>query len=594
MTRFGAGVLATLLVLTAVGLQWTTVLTSIFARAPEGSDHASGPGRFAVAGCPYVVGRGLGFAFESTVVARGSEGEVLASPDRFSGVLSLRAVRVGGGRAELEAALSGVELSQGMAKPGTEIAHGLTDGFGLDVSSQDCRILAFRLPEAWSASGQRLVANLLRGHEYVLGTGTTWASEQQDGMGPHRASYERRTDGGIVRRKLFYRQEGLETFGLVIELVASEHIARFGLDGLLTRSTGHERVRLKSGGALAADLEEISSLRRDDALFRAPSLGAIARVDPFAPAEDGAGRLPDAPADLDEARMRFESALAGLEGMSVADARRLAGLLAAHSALVGALAERLHEWSEDQRASAFWALELAATDAAKAVLTELLDAPMPNDRIRATIALSGAGEPTVEVGQALVDLHARATEPRLATAALLAVGSLASEGDEAVRGLVRETLGAALSEAISGAETRAALDAVGNAGDPALLGPVSEAMLDEDPRTRAHAADALRRMGAPASALLQAALEDEKDREAALAMARSLREIGPPNAASVAWAEGQLGRSNPDTRAELIRWLGASASPEARAALARRFRVETSGPLKQLIGRFLPPSALAR
>lgn len=529
------------------------------------------------------------YVFASEVRALGVESDV----DRFAGVLSLASVAASEARVRFEGGLSEIRLVQGLARVEDRIQHGLQEGFAIEVDPSTCRILDFEMPATWSDEARALVGGLLRAHEYVLGAGPAWEVDQTDGMGSYRAKY--RLEGSEVSRtKSFYRMEGAENFGFGLQILGSRMRAQFGPDGRLLRSEGRERVRLTHAGEVAADLEQVLSLVRDDARFLAPSVATLVAGSPFqgsAPADD---RLPEAPEDGALARAHYDVALGTLSGMTVAQARTLAGLLAAHPELVWALASELESslWSEDQRANAFWALELAASPEAKAALTQLLDAPDPHDRVRAAIALAGAGEPSVEVGQALVDLHGRAEQPRVANAALLAVGTLAERGGAEVKAWVKRTLQEALTDAAPGPDTRAALDAIGNAGDPSFLPAVSDALADADPRTRARAAGALRRMGDVGVPALQAALEAEANPEAALAMARTLRELGAPEPASISWAEGQLLRVGPDARAELIHWLGASIHPEAQEVLGRHFRAETSGRLRQLVGRYLPASAL--
>ncbi|MGF1508360.1 MAG: HEAT repeat domain-containing protein [Myxococcota bacterium] len=545
-------------------------------------------------GCRFRPGDTRAYEVRSSVRAWGLDGEATGEVDRFSAILSLRVETAKDDRSTLRAALTEVVLHQQLSLPDQHVTHPVTESFEFDVV-EDCRIVAWRFPSRWSDPARLLVAGVLLAHEYVVQEGELWTSIQTDGIGEHRARY--RWDGDtLVRRKLSYTVDGMEPFGMKLSLPYAEARATFGDDGLLT-SKGRQRLQIRVGDEVRADLEERFSLRRIDTRYRFPADDAgLAATDLFQ-LDGSPSRLPEGPEGLDEARARYLGFVTGLADLKVADARTMAGLMAAHPSLVEDLVMRLNDpgMSEAERASVFWVLELAGTEQARTHLAELLDAPLPNDQIRAAVALSMAGEPTIDSGRELIALHERAVEPDVAGAALMAVGALGAQGDPDVKAFAREVIEAALDRATPGRETLAALDAVGNLGDAGLLEPLAERLDHRDPRVRGRAAEAMRALGPEAVGPLRRALEAEVNEEAALSMARTLRRLGPPQDGSIGWAQAQLASApSAAVRAQLIQWLGASQSAEARWVLAEHFHVEGSSQLKRLIGRYVPASALRR
>ncbi|MDH5674311.1 MAG: HEAT repeat domain-containing protein [Myxococcales bacterium] len=532
------------------------------------------------------------YALHSEVSAPEEAG---APTDRFSAVLSLRVVDAQPDRSTLRAGLSQVELQQQLSDPEDRVSHSLEAGFELDVG-RDCRIQALRLPAAWSASAGLMVSGLLSLHEHVLQPGASWEADQTDGVGRHRARYLRSGDE-VQRRKLYYDSQGLEAFGMSVSLPMAEASARFDARGLIS-STVHERLRITVGDELRADLEQRSTLVRDtDDRFAEPRASdALARYDPGASAKGV--RLPEAPADPAALARAYQTLAGRLSDWTVRDARTMAGLLVARPELVAELRALLDRQALDEtgRASVFWALELAGTKTAKRALLSLLSAPRDHDRVRAASALASAGNAVVADGEALLSLYRQDDEPRVSSAALLALGAMGVEASPEVKSYVRDQLEAELLAADGPEATRVALQAIGNTGDPELLGLAAERLGDAEPAVRATAASALRRMGRPAVAPLKRAFESETSAAVAAAMARALIELGAPSEEDVVWAGQKLAQTSDASavRKGLIEWLGASDSAQARAALAAHFHAEPSSQLRQVIGRYVTVAELKR
>ncbi|WP_106093850.1 HEAT repeat domain-containing protein [Enhygromyxa salina] len=535
----------------------------------------------------------MAYDLSSTVSARGQDGALHPETDEFSAVVSAHVVAASEARASLQIALSEVELRQNLAQPEDRIHQPLGDTFEIDVAPS-CRIVEFRFPQDWSDAAQRLVAGALRTHEHVLQSDATWEVDQTDTLGRYRAQYTR-TDNAVSRRKvLYYDDNGLAAFGMKILVPHASARASFDAEGIV-RSDVRERVQIRVGSETRADLDQRSLLVRDDSKYQAPAAAEVLAVaDPFVVHEAGTPALPKAPASLAEARALYEALAAVLDPFTVSQARSLAGLIAAYPSLADDLVARLEgdELGEVARSSIFWALELAATDHARAHLTSLVDSPRPNDRIRAAVALSAVA-PTLEVGQRLLDMYYEDLQPTAATAGLLALGVVGANGDESAQRFARESIGAAFEDAQTHGQTLAALSAMGNTGDPEFMPQLAMSLHDEDPSVRGKAAEAMRHLGDDARPHLQAALEIEVEPGAAKSVMRTLREIGPPRRDDLGWAAERLDAApSIAVRGELIAWLAADPTAEGSAILIDRFHTEPSSALRQLIGRYVPASEL--
>ncbi|KIG19308.1 hypothetical protein DB30_03864 [Enhygromyxa salina] len=538
-------------------------------------------------------GSSVAYDLSSSVSARGQDGALAPERDAFSAVVSARVVSASERGASLQLALSGVELRQNLAQPEDRVHQALGETFEIDVAPS-CRIVEFRFPLDWSDAAQRLVAGALRTHEHVLQSDLAWEVDQTDTLGRYRAKYTRAGDAVTRRKVLYYDDNGLAAFGMTILVPHATARASFDARGIL-RSEVRERVQIRVGSETRADLDQRSQLVRDDSKYRAPAPATVLAVaDPFVVHDEGAAALPHAPTDLGEAWALYAELAAVLDPFTMSQARSLAGLIAAHPSLADDLVARLEgdALGEVARSSIFWVLELAATDHARAHLTSLVDAPLPNDRIRAAVALSGAA-PTLDVGQRLLDMYYEDQEPTAATAGLLALGVVGASGDASAQRFARESIGAVFEDAQTQDERLAALSAMGNTGDPEFMPQLALSLHDEDPSVRGTAAEAMRHLGDDARPHLQAALETEVEPGAAKSVMRTLREIGPPRPDDLGWASERLDAApSVAVRGELIAWLAADPTAEGSAILIERFHAEPSSALRQLIGRYVPASEL--
>ncbi len=591
MKRITVGVLSSATLLYAAAAYFVLAPTS---PTPSSSPSASQAGGTPFA-CTFETGSTLAYDLTSTVSARDEDGVLHPESDAFSAIVSAHVISSDDQRASLQVALSKVQLRQNLAQPEDRVLQPLSDTFEIDVAPS-CRIVEFRFPKGWSDSAERLVTATLQAHEHVLRPDPTWEIDQTDTLGRYRAEYSRE-DGEVRRRKVhYYDDDGLAAFGMTLLVPHASASASFGAEGLL-RSEIRERIQIRVGNETRADLDQRSRLIRDDSKYRVPPSTAVLAVADVSVVESAAGAaLPQAPTQLAEARAIYEELAATLDPFTISQARSLAALIAAYPSLADDLVDRLEgdTLGEVERSSIFWALELAATDHARAHLTALVDAPRTNDRIRAAVALSGTA-PTLEVGQRLLEMHQQDSESSASTAGLLALGVVGAKGDESAQRFARENIGAAFEGAETTGERLAALAAMGNTGDLEFMPQLSESLRADDPRIRGKAAEAMRNLGDEARPHLQAALETEVEPRAAKSVAQTLREIGPPRADDLDWAAERLDdASSVAVRGELIAWLGADPTAEGSTILAERFHAETSSELRQLIGRYVPASELRR
>lgn len=559
------------------------------APAPEGSTTKVDP---AFVGCAFEEGATLAYQLDSSVHAWAPDGTKLPAGDRLSAVLSARVVSSDSEQASLQISLSDVSLQQSLAQPGERVTSSLSGTFEIDVA-RSCRIEQFRMPQHWSDDESRLVVGALQSHEHIVASGTRWEAEQNDAMGRYQAAYTR-SNQTVTRRKVMYFDDGLSAFDMTITVPKTSARATVGADGI-QHSELQERVQIRVGTEVRADLEQHSKLERNDALFQAPALaGALVVFDPSVMAEGDDVGLPKAPEDAKEAWALYEKLGESLDPLSMSQARALAGLAAAYPEIADALVARLDgdELTEVGRSSVFWVLEMAGTEHAVNHLTSLLDAPRRNDRMRAAVALSTAA-PTLATSQRLLEMYKADDDKTARSASLLALGAVGANGDEAVQVFARDHIAEAYAQAETRGERMTSLAAMGNAGDSEFMPQLSESLQDDDPVIRAKAAEAMRNMGDEARPHLQAAFEVENQPKTAKSVVRTLREIGPPKQDDLDWASQQMeDSSSAGVRAELIEWIAADESEASQTILAQRFHDEPSSHLKQLIGRHVPASEL--
>ena len=577
---------------------------------------ALSPARFE-AGCAFKTGDRGAFVLESNVEAKGA-----AEQDRFKGVLSWEVVAQPASPQEgapswlIRAAFTSVVMTQQLSTPENRLTQPLDGPFFVQLG-RDCRILKTGFARTWQSSPRQFAFTVLSMFELAVAPdgSPVWELDQTDGLGRYAARYEgTRLPSGAVeltKVKTHYRGEArTASLGIQLLLVHAQAKARLAADGRwLDKVSGIERVRLRSQGAVLADLEQRYELTRDDAQFVAPDPGLSAEAadwqDPFLmPSQAVAAPAPEiVRLSLAAALKRFAELYASTpKGDAYAAALFLSAWLRGNPEQAAQLLAQLRAGTipEAMRPAAFLGLELCGTPQARAVLMEALaDKKLPPmDRARAATALSDVPQPTRASSLALVEAS-RDTEPQLVSGtAIRALGHL--EGRTAVlepelQAELRDVLHKELASARGNGRVVDVLDAIGNTADKNFVPELGRRLGDGSPAVREHAARAFRSMKEPdAHQLLIARLRVEAEADVRGAIVDSLFQLEAREPEGIALAAQQLATEpSPVVRSALIRWLGASvALPAARAALVAHFRREQLPELLQLIGKYVSADEL--
>lgn len=551
--------------------------------------------------CQLRAGTHAAYAIESVVTAQGVS-------DRLKTVLSWR-VGEGG---TIRAALSGTEHEQRLTRPEQRVTDSLAAPFMLRVDA-DCRFSEEGFAQAWKPGTRRLVSGLLHQFEYVVphdGTALGWKADQSDGLGPYAAEYSARPlDGGafeLTKRKIVYRAP--ESW-MRVQLVASSAKATLAGDWLESVD-GTEHAKLFAQNELVADLEQHITLKRADDAFKEPDPALTAADVDWKPPSQAAEKLADAPPDpglktlaLEDALARFQSLYAkAKDGDAYAAARFLADWLRARPEQAAVIADAVKrgKLAAALHPAVFLGLELCGTDEARGVLAKLLadDGLSEMNRARAASALSDVPKPTRESADALVAASRPDGAQLVSGTSVRALGHLASRTD-ALDPETANDLHDALKRDFDGATGTArtvdVLDAVGNSGDKSFAPSLKDKLGDPSNAVREHAARAMRSMPlADAEAPLLSQLQTETEPGVRTAIVTSLDALGAKDVPALTVGASQLAtESDANVRAALIHWLGSAVTePVAKNALVAQFHRETLPSNLQLIGRFLPASAL--
>jgi hypothetical protein len=529
-------------------------------------------------------------------------------------------------------ALDQVALDQRPETATPELRAAFGEPFVIDVR-RDCRFKGLAFAPRSDARVRGQLEALIQAMEIVLPGAPVqrWTARQDDALGSYQAHYrlEAATDAGrdaISRRRFRYfafhlPSPGPRAGGPSAEILGSQ--ARATLDGAgrwLTSLSTEDHLKVSVGDHPLAEVTGSIQLQRVDS----PPLARLAglAVDRFVfgagpQAEAGPPRPkePDpalAASNLRGALADFQRRLgAGKGGMHDA-VSTLAGYLARRADAIGELMDALRDGSIDPQVHAplFLALQLTGTPEAERALAQGVgDGRLSGvDRMRAAVALADVPHPSQQAVDALVtEARARGGDAEgqdVARSALLALGTLdrnAAPTDPALAAQARRELDARLRGGPPADEVLADLDAVGNAGDGALLADVEPYTHDPAAQVRAHAAEAYRRAeGAADEARLIAWLRAEPDAGVRRAILASLTErvegAGGEESDALVAAAGQALATEPDPQARglLIRLLGEAAAsvPEAKQALIAQFHRESQPELLELIGRYCSVSDL--
>ncbi|HKU36830.1 MAG TPA: HEAT repeat domain-containing protein, partial [Polyangiales bacterium] len=265
----------------------------------------------------------------------------------------------------------------------------------------------------------------------------------------------------------------------------------------------------------------------------------------------------------------------------------------------------------DLESTVFLALELAGTREAHDALIRGLDNDhAPANRARAAAALPDIPRPETRTLDALRETARSAVadnpdETRLVrNAAGYAIGTLEQRTRVSNPALAKQALSdlrSSLGSARDPQTQAAALDAIGNSGNPALLTDVKPLLSSQEGLVRAHAIEAMGHMPPETNqAMFSELIANEQDPRirgtiAATYADQAKRANQPPPPLVVNSAIQQLGREqDPRVRGLIIDLIGPACAqnPQAMQALAGQFKLESDPMLLKLIGKWVPADRL--
>jgi hypothetical protein len=362
------------------------------------------------------------------------------------------------------------------------------------------------------------------------GQGESWRAEEQDASGTYAAEYRLLSENAIARKKLRYTEvPPVEEGSTPVKYEIQKSEARFELSpaGAIASCTGAESLVLDDQEGALPRLETKTTFRiarKSDTLRKeVPEQAAELRALP-------ARALNAAP---EPEAMRYELDLAKAAGgtridniladMARTDPARGAGDPHAFRRLVASLAAavRIDEDADD--------VALSQIDAGGPYTAELLTALARSNRpktllkvvqkLRASSRLAPelrarglmALSKNASVDRSVVDaIEALTTEPRIGDGAVLGLGALSyrlRRTNPMLSQQIYESLAARLERATTYQQTELVLRAIGNAGNDAALPKIERFLANPNPKLRAIAVAALRRLEDPAVKILLAEVE---------------------------------------------------------------------------------------
>jgi len=251
------------------------------------------------------------------------------------------------------------------------------------------------------------------------------------------------------------------------------------------------------------------------------------------------------------------------------------------------------EFSDRTRADLYLALELAATEQAQAALTQVMTSPewTTRDALRATVALAGINNPSVDTVKELWDT-AYTDRPQISNTATYTLGSIGSRmkaGNHPDYPALREEL-------ISGAHNNSSTQqqvtfiyALGNTRDIEVVSNVSAFLDNDQPDIRRAAALSLGLMSSEQSAMeLASRFEHEKSSGVRGAMADSLSRLplADNSVLMASMSKAIQTETDESARYSMANYMGTNLvkHPEYKPVLQNLIRTEPSKRVRQVIG----------
>jgi hypothetical protein len=510
-----------------------------------------------------------------------------------------------------------------------ELEKQLTEPF-YAVLDDTCRLRSFAFAKTVPPEAVNRLQSMIQALSFSLRSSVnqkTWVTQEWDGTGQYTAQYERtQAARSFFKKRRAYVQAHAASGGINeavgVRVVESGTRAQIDGDGAwLSTADGKEHVQLtRANGTLLADLEtQISVERADDQaekLELANTLeGASWRVDSAPPLASDV-RDPEPPDSmkvlgLNAALDQFAAMFHGGAGINAIDFLKL--YLRARPEMAQEIMRMIERrlLAPELEPAIFHALEIANTPQARdALITGLTDVHTTDNRARAAAAITDIKKPTPEVLKGLSEMAERGkgSDERetvlVRNAAVFAVGRLEGrvrDRDPALAALAATEMRETLSRAKDPTERTAALDSIGNSGNPKFLTEVTPLLSTENNLVRGHAIQAMEHMPPESNKdLFKGLMLGEKDAQLRGTIAVTYTDQArranrlPPKPVLDAAIELLPREPDPRVRALLIDLIGPAAElyPVAMGALVAQFPRESEPTLLKLIGKYVSADKL--
>jgi HEAT repeat protein len=494
------------------------------------------------------------------LTGRGSNAQSDSFQLTVDAAMFTKVLRSDGATVSLFGRLSEMRLSMdGDKNAQTELVQALDRPFLL-ICEPDGKLRALRFHRSVGTVPRGFVKALLASVQFVRSEtqSATWRTQELDATGEYEALYERASDGKTVGKKreryLHARSaQGLlpvGQLGQVSGALTMSYVLGEGNDeaARLVSASGSDSVKIDPGPDLPLVSSDCSVRLTRKTVGVLEPLGdemAMAASDEYALSAMASMDVSDSDRREDERKLKgasFSDLLRLLQGVSPTDdGSERAELQTRFSSLF-----RLQADAAEQAASAIaqgldaraaktllGALQGAQTEKAQAALVDVFkNQKLALDLREHAVAVLGLQDAPSEGTKQTLTNALREADPELRNTAALALGNAASAERQAGQLGSAEQLVDLLLERFQTAQTEeeqsAALEALGNTGDPRILPMVQTALSSERESVRVAAARALRFVVAPTvDALISQVMTQDASaevRKAAL-MACSFRQI---------------------------------------------------------------------
>jgi hypothetical protein len=559
-------------------------------------------------------------------------GQTVKSDAGYSARLKVRAMEQRADATVLAMQLDRIEATSGSVAAPRELMAELRQPF-FALLGHDCRIsqagFAPDLSDEAINRQQALVHSLS-----VVVDGKpdqrTWTTTERDNVGEYAARYEREAGDDsrrFVKERTAYSKVHPQVGPrfkepLLVRILESKTPAEIDeQDAWLARLDTRDHLQVtRADASLVADLKFSLKLEqdRDDGVPLDVELLADLRWrSDREPPLNAVPRRPDPPdfmktITLDAALEQYAELLRSGRGFGHA-ADFLSLVLRAQPGLAYELMAMLERnaIAADIEGTVFLALERAGTpEAHNALIQGLSDDHASRNRARAAAALPDIPTPSQ---QTLTALATTAREAQAETkddtqlvrnSATYAMGALEQRTRDKNPELAKQTVNeirGQLGQVNSPSALTAALDAIGNSGNPDFIQDLKPHLDAKEPLIRAHAIEAMGHMDPQTNKdVFRELIDGEQDPRIRGSIARTYADqarradsLPPPEVVRGA-LDVLVSEPDPGVRGLLIELVGSSCAsdPSAMQALAAQFKRENDPMLLKLIGRYVPADKL--